>query len=164
MLKSYIAVCFYGFLYRYCIFSQYYVWNIKNCHALLEKIETKRPLYISGKKTLGHVIRKSFLENLLLFGQIKSQRDSGKQRVPYVASLSKWMAKQDLRAIKKDKSYYRLQRKRNCRESWYPTFWRDRRQTRRKRNFLFFVGLSKFVISLSLLIHVLSAIHTSSWV
>lgn len=82
----------------------------------LEKMETKKTLILNIRKRelnfLGHIIRKVGLENLILTGQIGSKRDRGKQRITYLASLSKWFVEQGLSEITKKQTLLRAKKER----------------------------------------------------
>ena len=58
---------------------------IEKKHYLLRTIR-KRQL-----EFLGHVMRKEELENLSVTGKINGKRSRGRQRLTYIARISRWM-------------------------------------------------------------------------
>jgi ribosomal 50S subunit-associated protein YjgA (DUF615 family) len=76
---------------------------------VLEKAGTKRSLISTIRKRqlefLGHVMRKEGLENLSVTGKICGKRSRGRQRLTFMASLSKWsqLSVQELLITAKDR-------------------------------------------------------------
>ena len=62
---------------------------------VLERAGIKRFLLKAIRKRqlefLGHVMRKEGLENLSVTGKINGKRSRGRQRITYIASISRWM-------------------------------------------------------------------------
>ncbi len=62
---------------------------------MLKRAGTKRNLLRAIRKRqlefLGHVMRKEELENLSVTGKISGKRSRGRQKLTYIASISRWM-------------------------------------------------------------------------
>lgn len=74
---------------------------------------------------LGHIMRKEDLKDLSLSEHIEGKRHRGNLRIIFLTSSCIWLKQQGLEDIKKDKPFYKLQRKGNYTVIWSPASWRD---------------------------------------
>ncbi len=58
---------------------------------------------------MGDITKKG-LENLILTGRIEGKRDKGKQRMTYLAGLSKWMTERGLGEVAEERNLLRATR------------------------------------------------------